>query len=197
MILDEQVPIPPKENENQVTLQGPMDHGSVPIARVIIIDPNAITLSGLSHLLADTDVHVIAEVPSLDKLDDEIVEAKSCMILIGIDESNSALTLSQIAYWTQSHAQLRIVILSNKFNFPEAFDAIRAGASCCLLKSDITRDVLVRSMELSSLGVVVFASELLDALEDHAPVAEIDAQNHRQVFSQQLPQIESETFLQS
>jgi two-component system nitrate/nitrite response regulator NarL len=132
----------------------------------VIIDKNALFRAGLVHILGGSRFRVTASRSSLSDLSERVLGDKHCVVLISVDREVGTI-LPQVASLTEQGR--RVVVLTEKFHPEELVAAIEAGAAGYLLKNEITPDMLVKSMELVSLGGVVipqgFAKPVMDRVQ--------------------------------
>ncbi|MBV9828384.1 MAG: response regulator transcription factor [Alphaproteobacteria bacterium] len=138
-------------------------HPSVP---TIIIDSNALSRAGLLHIISDSSFTIVAECSDINELP-EPSSGERRVLVFGLTD-NSDTQLSQLAQWKTAHPRDLVLVLARQFQIDEAMASLKAGASCYLTNADVSRDMLLRSLELVSLGGIIISSRLTDALS--APV---------------------------
>ncbi len=142
---------------------------SVPTA---IIDKSALYRAGLIHILADTRFGVVADCSRLDELPAKVLNGGAALLVVGLDKDADA-ALTQMPRLAETHRDLRVVVLSERFDPEQALIAIRAGGSSYLVRDEVSPDILVKSLELALLGVMVISHEFLDGIANsRVPLAD-------------------------
>lgn len=123
-----------------------------------LVEQSALFREGLGCILANSGFSVTTRVSRPeDLLSDEASEPE--LTLFG-SHCNDINFLKNIACIRESFQNTRIVVLSEGFEYPMVFDALRLSVCGCLSKS-IDTQTLIKSLELIMLGECVIPSEVL------------------------------------
>jgi two-component system, NarL family, nitrate/nitrite response regulator NarL len=131
------------------------------IIRTIVIDKSDLFRAGIIHILSETRFRVIAAYSTVSDLTHRMPH-QLCVVLIGLDDDDVHEILATIRSLTRGvpHAEFRIVALAEQFRPKHLLAVIEAGAHGYLIKSEITGEVLVQSLELVLLGSVLITQGL-------------------------------------
>ncbi|HEX3860673.1 MAG TPA: response regulator transcription factor [Stellaceae bacterium] len=133
----------------------------------MVVDKNALVVHGLVHLLADTNFHISASASCLMDLPEPVPGDADQVLLLGLGNDTDTL-ISDLSQWKATHKAVSVIVLSERFRIDEAFTAMKAGASCYLVKDRISRTVLLQSLDLILQGTLVlpgqFANEVTQEL---------------------------------
>ncbi len=121
----------------------------------VIIDKSPLFRAGLTHVLAGDRFRIATGCSALCDLPESALNNGQCLVLIGLDNGAVGPILSQIASLKGEGRALRIIVFTDQFRSEELLAAIEAGADGYLIKSEITPQALVQSLELVLLGGVV------------------------------------------
>lgn len=129
----------------------------------IIIDKSALFRAGLVHTLTGTRFRVVADCPSLGELPPKALTQRQTLLLLGLDKETDAV-LAQVPLLAERHRGLQVIVLSERFSPEEALSAITSAGSSYLIKDEISPEVLLKSLELASLGSVVVSRGFADGI---------------------------------
>jgi two-component system nitrate/nitrite response regulator NarL len=117
---------------------------------IVVIDKSALFRAGLKHILAGTRFRVIADYPALRDLPKNAVNGKPCVLLIGLDTEGTTAVFPQLLSLLALPEQngLRVILLTEAFRADDSIAAIEAGAGGYLVKSAISPETLLKSLEL-------------------------------------------------
>ena len=135
----------------------------------VIIDRSALFRAGLTHVLAGSRFRVTAGFSKLCDLPENAFGDQHCMVLIGLDNEAKSV-LSSIASLAKQHKSLRIITLSDQFHPEELLAVIESGGGGYLVKSEISPDALLKSLELVLLGGIVVPQGFAKLLTDRGQV---------------------------
>lgn len=128
--------------------------------RTVVADRNMLFRAGLVRILAGTRFRVVAECPTLTLMPDGVLDNGETLLLLGA-ESQSESALQSLDRLKQKNASLRVVVLGDGGGSREVSEAMRAGADAYLARNEIGPDVLLKSLELTLLGVVLLPQGLI------------------------------------
>lgn len=140
-----------------------MNCGVTTATNVLVIDRSRLTREALALLLDDTPLRIVEALNTLE----ECLERSS-----GLDEIDIALlslddmavdladTIRQVRV---SAPELRIVMLVSSIQPGTLVSCFNAGIDGCLLK-DISKEVLLRALNLILVGERIFPSQLIPSL---------------------------------
>lgn len=148
--------------------------GAFGITAAVIVDNSEVYRAGLIQLLTKSGLEVVAACANLAELGPNTLGGRRCL-LIGLDHAGDIGVLRAIARLHEEHRDLRILLLAHDFDPILLRDAIRAGLNGCLLKSEITSGLLLRTMELVVLGGTIFSEGLPERLLAEPLVRTADA----------------------
>ena len=132
---------------------------------IVIIDKSALIRAGLAHVLAGGRFRVAADCSTLCDLPESALNDRQCVALICPDNDDAGDISLQIAQLKGQADGLRIIVLAEQFRPEELLAVIEAGADGYLIKSEITPEALVQSLELVLLGGVVIPHGLSKPLK--------------------------------
>jgi len=118
------------------------------------------------HTLAETRFRIIASCSSLTELPPSVFNGSQCVALIGLD--NEARAVPDILFLKEKYKWLRIIVLGEQLGVDELLAMATVGGDAYLLRNELTRDFLLKSLEIILNGgtVVLQGSEHL--LRGHA-----------------------------
>jgi DNA-binding NarL/FixJ family response regulator len=151
------------------------DERSAPVP-IVIIDKSYLFRTGLAHILAGGRFRVTAGCAVLRDLPAGALGEEPGLALISADNDEPGTVVAQIPALKEQSGSLRVIVLSDQFRSEELLAAIEAGADGYLLKSEITPEALMRSLELALLGGVVIPQGLGRTLRGRvSPLSETPA----------------------
>ena len=116
---------------------------------IVVIDKSALFRAGLKHILAGTRFRVMADYPALRDLPKNAINGKLCVLLIGLDRDGATAVFPQLSSLAlPEQNRLRVILLTEVFRVSESLAAIEAGAGGYLVKSAISPETLLKSLEL-------------------------------------------------
>jgi two-component system nitrate/nitrite response regulator NarL len=124
---------------------------SVPI---LIVDRSALSNAGLRHIFADSPYRVVAVCRTFAEAQAKAFSYKQCVLIIGLDPENRE-ALHEIARTKAEHGRLSTIVLAETFDPSDLVAALSAGGDAYLVKSEITRDSLLKVIEVVLLGGVI------------------------------------------
>jgi two-component system, NarL family, nitrate/nitrite response regulator NarL len=137
--------------------------GSVSVIAAIVTHPCTLFRDGLSEILAGTQFRLVHMAADLDEASiRHLPSAKTCVWLIGVGKC-TATTYDFVRRVHSTTLGVKIVILAQSPTAEDVLAALEAGASG-FLSQDISRERLVKSLELIALGEIVVPSEFLQAV---------------------------------
>jgi two-component system, NarL family, nitrate/nitrite response regulator NarL len=137
---------------------------------IVIIDKSYLFRAGLTHILAGGRFRVTAGCAMLRDLPADALGEEPGLALISADNDEPGTVAAQIPALKAQSGSLRVIVLSDQFRSEELLAAIEAGADGYLLKSEITPEALMRSLELALLGGVVIPQGLGRMLRGRGPL---------------------------
>jgi two-component system, NarL family, nitrate/nitrite response regulator NarL len=129
----------------------------------VIVDKNALFRIGLTHTLAETRYRVIAQYSALSDLPANFIPSGPCLFLIGIDKDAKSLKEDLLCF-KQKHDSVHVVLLGEELGQTGFLSVIELSGDCYMHKDKITRDLLLKSLELVMSGQVVLPREFLQRL---------------------------------
>lgn len=134
----------------------------------VIIHHSAVLRAGLAHMLAETQFRVMTQSSSFEHLSRRAFVGEQCLALIGIDDCDRGAILSAISCLKIRDAYVHVIALSEQLRTREMLTCIGAGADGYLLISEITREALLRCLEVVILGGVVIPRGSISLRKDEA-----------------------------
>jgi two-component system, NarL family, nitrate/nitrite response regulator NarL len=145
---------------------------------IVVIDKSALFRAGLKHILAGTRFRVIADYPALRDLPKNTINGKPCVLLIGLDREGAIAVFPQLSSLAlPEQNRLRVILLTEVFRVSESLAAIEAGADGYLVKTEISPETLLKSLELVLEGNITITQGLTKLLRSGTPPAGIPAVN--------------------
>jgi DNA-binding NarL/FixJ family response regulator len=120
----------------------------------VIIDKSALSRAGLAHVLSGGRFRIAAACSALCDLPEGALDNGPCLVLIGLDQGDADAILTQISALKAQGKDLHIVVLAEP-HIGQLLAAIEAGADGYLIKSEITPQALVQSLEAHGLRHVI------------------------------------------
>jgi two-component system, NarL family, nitrate/nitrite response regulator NarL len=116
---------------------------------IVVIDKSALFRAGLKHILAGTRFRVVADYPTLRDLPKNAINGKLCVLLIGLDREGATAVFPQLSSLAlPKQNRLRVILLTEVFRVDESIAAIEAGTNGYLVKTEISPETLLKSLEL-------------------------------------------------
>jgi two-component system nitrate/nitrite response regulator NarL len=117
---------------------------------------------GLSHILraGDSRFRIVASAASIYDLVLEPIEKDQPLLLIIDSDSDPPRMTKQIEAFKDQRPAGRVVVLADRYDFPWALSAFRAGANAYFLKA-MAPDAFIKTLDLVMLGVTILPPELL------------------------------------
>jgi two-component system, NarL family, nitrate/nitrite response regulator NarL len=122
---------------------------------IVIIDKSPLARAGLTHVLDGGRFRVVAACPTLGDLPEKGLNYRMCVTLICPENDDVGAITRQVAQLKGQTDGLRVIILSEQLRPDELLKAMEAGMDGYLLKSEVTPQALVQSVELVLLGGIV------------------------------------------
>ena len=138
----------------------------------VIVEKSALFRAGLARILAGRRFRVTAVCAAPSEIPDSAFGQRHCLALIGCENGEFGTLLPEIARLKNDNAALRTVVLTEQFHPEEWLAALEAGADGYLIKSEITPEALLQSLELVLLGGVVIPHGLSRLLTSRSHVLE-------------------------
>lgn len=167
-----------KDDLRRVTQNGPTGRSHSPPTAfsrrrgrsipAVIIHHSALLRAGLAHILAETQFRVTTQCCSFENLPLRAFAGEQCVALIGIDDFDPGVILSEIPYLKSHDAHVHVIVLGEQLPTRELLSFIEAGADGYLLISEITAEALLRCLEMVMLGGVVIPRGSISIREDEA-----------------------------
>jgi two-component system nitrate/nitrite response regulator NarL len=142
-------------------------------AKLLLIGQNTLRRVGLNSLLKESPFLVIGEVSSAASIDVQFLPEPDITLLEC--RGNLGDTRHELRRLGAIYPSTPVVVLSETVNLQALRSCLEAGASG-FLTTDISRDVLLRSLQLAALGETVFPTELAGLLACGAPAAQLVGQ---------------------
>jgi two-component system, NarL family, nitrate/nitrite response regulator NarL len=140
----------------------------------VLVACNSLFREGLLLILSTTAFRVCKVAATIDDLSlHSIRTSRPSLFLIGRggDDAVTALTVERLR---KQNPSARIVVLSDRCELNDALAVFRAGADGYLFER-ISRDALIKSLDLVMLGVTILPAALMRLVgEDHEMDSEVD-----------------------
>jgi two-component system, NarL family, nitrate/nitrite response regulator NarL len=151
---------------------------------IVVIDKSALFRAGLKHILAGTRFRVIADYPALRDLPKNAVNGKPCVLLIGLDTEGTTAVPQLLSLITLPEQNgLRVILLTEAFRADDSIAAIEAGAGGYLVKSAISPETLLKSLELVLEGDITITQGFTKLLRPGVQLDGIPAVNRPESVS--------------
>jgi len=122
-------------------------------------------------LLDDTAYKPSLQAQSIDDFEKLSIQQSNQLLFIitsdAIGHDVEGNTFAKIQELKKHYPESRVLILSDEFTIAEVFEALNAGANGYLLSS-LTKDALVKSLDLLVLGHTVLAAEFSATVHSHS-----------------------------
>jgi DNA-binding NarL/FixJ family response regulator len=131
----------------------------------VLIGRGGLFQEGLASILSDTDFRIVASACGVDGLVLSLLPQDQRLLLIvdaGDDLSHAA---GQIELFRDRHPTARVAVLTDADQIGDLLLLFRAGAHACFARG-VTRDVLLKSLELVALGETFLLPGVLPLIRD-------------------------------
>jgi two-component system nitrate/nitrite response regulator NarL len=132
----------------------------------LLVEPNTLLREGLKRILAETTYSPVASAPSLEEAQSLWTPGQNPFLLImdaARDHEEACRLVQQLK---EEQPSGRAVLLVEQYELKQVLAAFDAGADAYLIKS-ISCEVLVKTLDLVTLGETVFPSAVLDLVRDY------------------------------
>lgn len=128
-----------------------------------VVEPNALFREGLSRILGAADFDVVASLSSLDNAElNALNQSETRLLVIGVsDDSDQAA--AQIRQFYASGKNRSAAVLGHHLDQKATLSLFKAGARACL-SHDATSEILIKSLELVTLGGTIVPEDILPLL---------------------------------
>lgn len=124
---------------------------------VAVCESNRLFRDGVASLLKEAKYRILASVSDLRELDGvSFAGAGDCLIIVG-EQASGSFDLERVAELKRVHPEAHVVLLISSYFDEQRWQAERIGVDAVLLKT-ISREALLRSLELVLMGEHVFSS---------------------------------------
>jgi two-component system nitrate/nitrite response regulator NarL len=135
----------------------------------VLIEPNALLREGLRSVLAETRYNPVAMAASLEEVGSIPVLGDGVRIFImGVVEDYDG-ACRQVKGIKDRNPSDRVVMLADKYELQTVVAAFHSGADAYLIQS-ISREVLLKTLDLVILGEPVYPAETIGSLRSKSPV---------------------------
>jgi two-component system nitrate/nitrite response regulator NarL len=117
------------------------------------------------HILAGTQFRVMPGCSSIKDIEKSVLNHHVYLALVGVNKDGNELLPELLALKVQFE-YLRIVLFTDQFNLEEFLTAVASGVDCYLLKNEITRDALLKSLDLVLLGETIVPQQFTQLLRN-------------------------------
>lgn len=135
----------------------------VGIIKTVIVDPNPIFREGLVRILSDVGGMDCAGFASFEEIEEtKVANWKRVLFLLDFGQ-DCTFVAHGIGHLRERFPKAVVVILSERYSHDHMIGSLRAGASGYLLKQ-VSCEILIKSLELVSLGEHVFPEQAVQLL---------------------------------
>lgn len=135
-------------------------------AEIVIISHNTIVREGLRRIVEERDFTVTQSVDAIAKVRSDIAQTAGIFILL-IDSNDPSFQVEDVRTMKSRHPDMRVVLLSDSFEFDTMVKAFRLGAHGYIVK-ELACEPLIISLQLIAANEKVMPSQLAEELPTHA-----------------------------
>ena len=135
-------------------------------ADIVIVSHNTIVREGLRRIVEERDFIVTQSVDAISKVQQEIPQTDGVFILL-VDSNDPSFQVEDVQTIKHRHSEMRVVLLSDTFEFDTMVKAFRLGAHGYIVK-ELACEPLIISLQLVAADEKVMPSQLAEELPTHA-----------------------------
>jgi two-component system, NarL family, nitrate/nitrite response regulator NarL len=139
----------------------------------VLVAGNSLFREGLLLILSTTAFRVCKVAATIDDLSlQSIPISRPVLFLIGAEGAHAGTTALAVGRVRERNSSARIVVLGDRCELNDALAVFRAGADGYLFEQ-ISRDALIKSLDLVMLGVTVLPAAIMRVVgEEHEMVSQ-------------------------
>jgi two-component system, NarL family, nitrate/nitrite response regulator NarL len=139
----------------------------------VLVAGNSLFREGLLLILSTTAFRVCKVAATIDDLSlQSIPISRPVLFLIGAEGAHAGTTALAVGRVREHNSSARIVVLGDRCELNDALAVFRAGADGYLFEQ-ISRDALIKSLDLVMLGVTVLPAAIMRVVgEEHEMVSQ-------------------------